>query len=68
MNKVDEKSAAYVKWQNHRGTADEDKYKGKYTVLRKVVKNMINERQIEYWDKVSSEIETAVTQHDPATA
>ncbi|CAF4215320.1 unnamed protein product, partial [Rotaria magnacalcarata] len=27
MNKVDEKSAAYVKWQNHRGTADEDKYK-----------------------------------------
>ncbi|CAF4361549.1 unnamed protein product, partial [Rotaria magnacalcarata] len=68
MNKVDEKSAAYVKWQNHRGTADEDKYKGKYTVLRKVVKNMINERQIEYWNKVSSEIETAITQHDPATA
>lgn len=29
---------------------------------------MVDSRQIEYWDEISKEIETAMKQHDPATA
>ena len=28
----------------------------------------MNEHRIEYWNKLSSEIEAAITQHNPATA
>jgi len=29
---------------------------------------MVEARQVEYWDEISEEIETAIKQHDPTTA
>ena len=65
---VDKKSHAFLEWQNHRGTRNEKKYRTKYCVLRKLAKKKVEERQVEYWDELSLEIEQAIKQHDPATA
>ncbi len=68
LEAVEKKSSAYLMWQNHRDTPNEKKYKKNYTRYRKLVKLMIDKRKVEYWDGVSKEIETAITNHDPATA
>jgi hypothetical protein len=36
----------------------------KGVALLKLVKNMVDRRQTEYWDEISLEIETAIKQHD----
>ncbi|CAF4461107.1 unnamed protein product, partial [Rotaria sp. Silwood2] len=65
---VSEKSQAFLSWQNHRGTRNEKMYRTQYRTLRKLTKKMVRERQVEYWDALSLEIEQAIKQHDPATA
>ena len=65
---VDQKSLAFINWQNHRGTKLETKYRNKYRRIRKLVKNKIDVRQKEYWDEICEEIETSIKIHDPATA
>jgi hypothetical protein len=65
---IEKKSLSYLNWQNHRGTPPESKVWRKYVALRKLVKSMVDRRQTEYWDEISLEIETAIKQHDPATA
>ena len=65
---IEKISLSYLTWQNHRGTPSENNARRKYVALRKLVKNMVDRRQIEYWDEISLEIETAIQQHDPATA
>ncbi|CAF5151515.1 unnamed protein product, partial [Rotaria sp. Silwood1] len=35
---------------------------------RRLVKSVVNERQIAYRDELSKEIETAILNHDPASA
>ncbi len=65
---VEKKSSVYLIWQNYLGTSEEKKYKNKYIRYRKLVKSMVNKRQTEYWDELSKEIETAIKNHDPATA
>ena len=65
---IEKNSLSYLTWQNHRGTPSERNTWRKYVALRKLVKNMVDRRQTEYWDEISLEIETAIQQHDPATA
>ncbi|CAM4859591.1 unnamed protein product [Rotaria socialis] len=65
---VNKKSHAFLQWQNHRGTCQEHNYRKQYCTLRKQAKKKVEERQIEYWDELSLEIEQAIKQHDPATA
>ncbi|CAF2810714.1 unnamed protein product [Rotaria sp. Silwood2] len=65
---VGKKSEAFLSWQNHRGTRNEKKYRTQYNILRKLAKKKVGERQVEYWDALSLEIEQAIKQHDPATA
>ncbi|CAF1313999.1 unnamed protein product [Adineta ricciae] len=65
---VDMKAKAFLEWQNHRGTNQERRYRSKYRLLRNKAKKRIEARQIEYWDETSIEIESAIKQHDPATA
>ena len=65
---VNKKSHAILQWPNHRGTSQEHKYRKQYCTLRKLTKKKVEERQIEYWDELSPEIEQAIKQHDPATA
>jgi exonuclease III len=62
------KSHAFLEWQNHRGTRKEKKYRTQYCALRKLAKKKVKERQVEYWDELSLDIEQAIKQHDPATA
>ena len=64
---IEKKYLSYLTWQNHRGTPFESNARRKYVALRKLVKNMVDRRQTEYWDEISLEIETAIQQHDPAT-
>lgn len=68
MEIIDRKAQASLDWQNHRGTNLECQYRSKYNLLRSRSKKMIEMRQIEYWDEISIEIETAIKQHDPSTA
>lgn len=68
LDAVEQKSTTYLKWQQHRGSIMEQKYRKKYVIERKLVKTLIDKRQIEYWDELSVEIESAIKQHDPATA
>ncbi|CAF2121924.1 unnamed protein product [Rotaria magnacalcarata] len=65
---VNKKGKAFLNWQNNRGTRLEQKHRGKYRMLRKLVKIKVDARQTEYWDEVTGEIEKAIKQHDPATA
>jgi hypothetical protein len=65
---VDKKAKAYVQWQRHRGTVEENKYRNQYRSLAKTVKNKVEIRQSEYWEELSVDIENAVKDHDPATA
>ena len=65
---TDKKSHAFLEWQNHRGTRNEQKYRTQYCFLRKLAKKKVKERQVEYWDELSLEIEQAIKQHDPSTA
>ena len=44
---IDQKSLAFVDWQNHRGTKLETKYRNKYNRLRKLVKIKSDARQKE---------------------
>jgi hypothetical protein len=68
LNIVNEKAKAVLHWQNSRGTRIEQKHRSRYRMLRKLAKKKIAARQTEYWNEVSEEIETAIKQHDPATA
>jgi hypothetical protein len=65
---VDKKVKAYVQWQLHRGTCEENKYRNHYRTLAKLVKNKVEARQRDYWAELSVDIENAVKNHDPATA
>ncbi|CAF4163850.1 unnamed protein product [Rotaria sp. Silwood2] len=65
---VDKKAKAYVQWQRHRGTMDENKYRNHYRTLAKTVKNKVEARQREYWEEISVDIENAVKDHYPAAA
>ncbi len=65
---VDQKSLAFIKWQNHRGTKLEMKHRNKYKRLRKLVKMKIDARQAEYWDEICEEIEKSIKSNDPAAA
>jgi hypothetical protein len=65
---IEKKSLSYLTWQNHRGTPSESNAQLKYVALRKLVKNMVDRRQTEYWDEISLEIETAIEQRNPTTA
>jgi hypothetical protein len=65
---AEKKGEAYLKWLNYRGTSSEKKYRDKYVSLRRLVKSKVDQRQVEYWDNLSEEIELAIKQHDPATA
>jgi hypothetical protein len=62
---IEKKSLSHLIWQNHRETPFESNVRRKCVVLRKLVKNMVDRRQTEYWDEISLEIETAIQQHDP---
>ncbi len=68
VEQAEKKGDAYLKWLNYRGTICEKRYRDKYVSLRKLVKTKVDQRQMEYWDKLSEEIELAIKQHDPATA
>jgi hypothetical protein len=65
---IEKKSLSFLAWQNNRGTSSESKARRKYVALRKLVKNMIDRRQTEYWDKISEGIEVAIKEHDAAIA
>ncbi|CAF4980960.1 unnamed protein product, partial [Rotaria magnacalcarata] len=65
---VDKKAKAYVQWQHHRRKIDENKYRNRYRMLAKTVKNKVEARQREYLEDISVDIENAVKNHDPATA
>ncbi|CAF1351176.1 unnamed protein product [Rotaria magnacalcarata] len=68
LDAVENKSTTYFKWQQHRGSIMEQKYRKNYITQRKLVKILIDKRQTEYWDELSIYIESAIKQHDPATA
>jgi hypothetical protein len=68
MDIVDKKAKAYVAWQVHRGMIEENKYRNRYRMLAKLVKNKVEARQREYWEELSVGIEKAVKDHDPAIA
>jgi exonuclease III len=53
---IEKKSLSFLAWQNYRGTPAESKARRKYVALRKLVKNMVDRRQTEYWDEISLEI------------
>ncbi|CAF4806298.1 unnamed protein product [Rotaria sp. Silwood1] len=65
---VDKKAKAYVDWQLHRNTTNENKYRNRYQTLAKIVQNKVYARQHEYWEELSIEIENAVKVHDPTAA
>lgn len=65
---LDEKSIAFVNWQNHIGSQSEYKLRQKYKNLRKIAKKVTQKRQTEYWDEVCEEIEKSVKANDTATA
>ncbi|CAF1203414.1 unnamed protein product [Adineta steineri] len=65
---VDQKSLAFLNWQNHRGTKLEAKTRSKYKQLRKLAKKKIDARQIEYWDEICEEVENSIKLNDPANA
>ncbi|CAM4800706.1 unnamed protein product [Rotaria magnacalcarata] len=65
---VDKKAKAYVDWQLHRSTTNENKYRNRYRTLAKIVQNKVYARQHEYWEELSVDIENAVKVHDPTTA
>ncbi|CAF4230155.1 unnamed protein product [Rotaria magnacalcarata] len=65
---VDQKAQAFIEWQNNRGSKLEPKYQKKYERLRKTVKTMTEQRQVEYWDEVCEDIEKSIKNNDPATA
>ena len=68
MKLSEDKGAAYLKWVSGRGSSSEKQFKNKYVALRKRLKKLVIQRQIDYWDDLSKEIEEAVKQHDPGTA
>ncbi|CAF4531784.1 unnamed protein product, partial [Rotaria sp. Silwood2] len=61
-------AAAYVEWQNNRGSNLESKFHKNYKRLRKTVKIMTEHRQEEYWDEVCENIEKSIKNNDPMTA
>jgi hypothetical protein len=65
---LDQKSIAFVEWQNNRGSKLESKYHKNYKRLRKIAKIMTEHRQEEYWDEVCENIERFIRYNDPATA
>jgi hypothetical protein len=65
---LDQKSIAFVEWQNNRGSKSESKYKKNYKRLRKIAKIMTEHRQEEYWDEVCEDIERFIRNNDPARA
>ncbi|CAF2214497.1 unnamed protein product [Rotaria magnacalcarata] len=65
---IDKKAKAYVDWQLHRSTSNENKYRNRYRTLAKIVQNKVYARQHEYWEELSIDIENAVKVHDPTTA
>ncbi|CAF4314787.1 unnamed protein product, partial [Rotaria sp. Silwood2] len=65
---VDKKAKAYVDWQLHRSTTNENKYRNRYRTLAKIVQNKVYARQHEYWEELSIDIENAVKVHDPTSA
>ena len=65
---VDQKSLAFINWQNHCGIALETEYRNKYKRLRKLAKTKIKARQTEYWNEVCEGIENSIGLNDPATA
>ena len=67
LDAVDKNASMYLEWQQHRGSSLEKKSKNQYVKARKLVKILIDKRQIEFWDELSAEIESAVKRHDPAT-
>ena len=65
---VDQKSLAFINWQNHCGTALETEYRNKYKRLRKLAKTKIKARQTEYWNEVCEGIENSIRLNNPSTA
>jgi hypothetical protein len=65
---IDQKSIAFVEWQNNRGSKWESKFHKNYKRLRKIVKIMTEQRQEEYWDEVCENIEKSIKNNDPMTA
>ena len=65
---VDRKAQAFVAWQQHRHSPNARKYHTKYVLLRKLAKKACEERQVEYWDELSIEIEQAIKQNDSSSA
>ena len=61
---IDQKSIAYVEWQNSRGSSLESKFYKNYKRLRKIVKKMTEHRQEEYWDEVCENIEKSIKNND----
>ena len=68
MQAIDQKSIAFIEWQNNRGSKSETKFRNKYKRLRKIVKIMTEHRQEEYWDEVCENIERSMKTNDPMTA
>jgi exonuclease III len=62
---IDQKSIAFVEWQNNRGSKWESKIHKNYKRLRKIVKIMTEQRQEEYWDEVCENIEKSIKNNDP---
>ncbi|CAM4947567.1 unnamed protein product [Rotaria socialis] len=48
LDAVENKSTTYLKWQQHRGSIMEQKYRKNYITQRKLVKILIDKRQTEY--------------------
>ena len=65
---IDQKSVAFVEWQNNRGSKLESKFHKNYKRLRKIAKIMTEHRQEEYWDEVCENIEKSIKNNDPITA
>ncbi|CAF4534870.1 unnamed protein product, partial [Didymodactylos carnosus] len=51
-----------------RGSPSEKQYRNKYVALRKQLKKQVIQRQSDYWDDLSKEIEEANKQHDLGSA
>jgi hypothetical protein len=64
---LDQKSIAFVEWQNNRGSKLESKCEKNYKRLRKIAKRMIEHRQKEYWDEVCEDIERSIRNNDRVT-
>ncbi|CAF4074483.1 unnamed protein product [Adineta steineri] len=65
---VEQKSTAFINWQNHRGDKSEAIFRNKYKRLRKLVKTKIDARQVEYWDEICEEIEKNIKLNNPSAA